>query len=89
MNQTQHQQESTPAISRLAMQTLWPAFIGAIMCAGIVFSLFDPHEASNLPKFFPKTAEGIYTVTFLLLWAVTTLACMATWLLVARLDNKH
>jgi len=87
MNQSQHQKEPAATILRLAMQTLWPAFIGAVMSVGVVFSLFDPHEATNFPGFFPKTAEGIYTVTFMLLWAVTTLACIATWLLVARLDR--
>ncbi len=79
-------QDNSPgkAKSRLAqscMQTLWPAFLGAVIGTGIIFSLFDPADARDLPTYFPQSVEGIYTVTFLLLWVANTVSCATTWYL--------
>lgn len=71
-----------------AMQSLWPAFIGAGLCAGVVFSLFDPHQADTLPEYFPQSAEGVYTVTFLLMWLANTAGCLTSWYLASDKVRK-
>lgn len=79
MKKTQQDEQSSLAIA--AMQSLWPAFIGAALCAGVVFSLFDPHQAGGLPRYFPQSAQGVYTVTFLLMWLANTVGCLTSWYL--------
>lgn len=76
-------------LAMAAMQSLWPAFIGAALCTGVVFSLFDPAQTNGLPYFFPSSTEGIYTATFFLLWLANTVGCLATWYLAGGRDNKN
>jgi len=76
-------------LAMAAMQSLWPAFIGAALCAGVVFSLFNPAQTDGLPDFFPSSSEGIYTTTFFLLWLANTVGCLATWYLAGGRDRQE
>lgn len=61
---------------------LWPSFLMAGVLEGIVFSFFDPAgAATGLPPM------GVYTLGFLLFWAVVSCASAMTALLVVEQDG--
>ncbi len=68
-------------LARLLMQVLWPAFIGAAVTAGAVFSLVDPGGLDIVVERLGGNPEAAYTVGFIGFWAVFSLACSMTWLL--------
>lgn len=68
-------------------QVTWPAFLGAAIGSGILFSAIDPAELRVVDKYLAGSAAGAYTVGFFLLFAVMVLACGMTYMLV-RPDKK-
>jgi hypothetical protein len=80
-NQADTQTASPHRLTRCLMQILWPAFVGAIVAVGLLFSLIDPHQFDGLSVYLGGSREAVYTVGFLLLWAVFSFACSITWFL--------
>lgn len=70
-----------PRLIRFLMQVLWPAFVGAIVAVGLLFSLIDPHQFHGFSVYLGGSREAAYTVGFLFLWAVFSFACSLTWFL--------
>ena len=65
-----------------ALRILWPAFIAAGVLEMLVFALIDPselHGFSGAP--IGWSAQAVYTVGFLLFWAVISMATAMTALL--------
>jgi len=63
------------------MQVLWPAFLGAAMTVGLVFSLIDPMQIDWVHMYLNDSREAAYTGGFILFWLVYALACGMTWFL--------
>lgn len=72
---------NSPPLARFFMQVLWPAFVGAIVAVGLLFSLIDPHQFHGFSIYLGGSREAAYTVGFLFLWAVFSFACSLTWFL--------
>lgn len=72
--------ERRPA--RFLMQVLWPAFLVAIVAEGLFFSMVDPHELVVVGIHLADSRAAAYTVGFLLFWALFTIACALTYILV-------
>ena len=66
---------------RFLMQVLWPAFLGAALTVGVVFSLVDPLEIDIVLHHLDGNRELAYTGGFVLFWVLHALACALTWLL--------
>lgn len=66
---------------RCLMQVLWPAFVGAGVTVGLLFSLIDPTQIEWVIVHLDNSREASYTLGFLLLWVLYTLACSLTWYL--------
>lgn len=66
---------------RCLMQVLWPAFVGAGVTVGLLFSLIDPTQIEWVNVHLDDSREASYTLGFLLLWVLYTLACSLTWYL--------
>lgn len=69
-------------MSRLALQILWPAFLMAGVLEIAVFALVDPndlHGLSGAP--LEVSRQAVYTVAFLVFWAVIAVASAITVLL--------
>lgn len=64
------------------MQVVWPAFLGAVVGVGLLFSLIDPAELVVVAHHLDGSRMGAYTVGFFGLWAVLMLACSLTWYLI-------
>ena len=68
--------------SRWAMHALWPAFVMAGVLEALVFAVVDPADLSwfgGAPIELPRMA--IYTLSFLIMWLVISVACGLTLLL--------
>ena len=66
----------------IALRILWPAFIAAGVLEMLVFALIDPtdlHWFGGAP--IGWSAQAIYTVGFLLFWAIISMATAMTALL--------
>lgn len=68
-------------VARFLMQVLWPAFVGAALTVGLLFSLIDPMEIDWVAAHLHDSREASYTIGFLLLWGLFSLACGTTWYL--------
>lgn len=66
---------------RCLMQVLWPAFIGAAITVGVLFSLIDPLQIEWVHIHLNDSREAAYTTGFVLFWIVYSLACAVTWYL--------
>lgn len=64
---------------RLLMQALWPAFVGAAITVGILFSLIDPTQIDWVHVYLHDSREAAYTMGFILFWALHTITCSITW----------
>lgn len=72
---------------RLGLQVLWPAFVMAGVTEMLVFAVVDPADL----RWFGGPALGwpraaTYTVSFLIFWGVTAVACGITALLLVEPD---
>lgn len=66
---------------RAMMQILWPGFVAAIALVGIIFSLIDPQSIEIVQDVLNNSREAAYTLSFLLCWAIVSVACaMTRWL---------
>ncbi len=66
---------------RCLMQVLWPAFVGAAITVGVLFSLIDPVQIEWVHVHLNDSRQAAYTVGFVVLWAVYSVACAMTWYL--------
>ncbi|MFK8084004.1 MAG: hypothetical protein AB8B97_27290 [Granulosicoccus sp.] len=66
---------------RCLMQVLWPAFLGASITVGLIFSLIDPLQIEWVHIYLHDSREAAYTAGFILFWIVYALACTLTWFL--------
>jgi len=66
---------------RCLMQVLWPAFLGAAITVGLVFSMIDPTQVEWVHTYLNDSREAAYTAGFILFWIVYSLACTMTWFL--------
>lgn len=70
------------AVTRHLMAILWPAFLMAGVLEALVFSVVDPqtlHGWGGSPSDWPE--QAVYTVAFLVFWAVIVAAGILTRLL--------
>lgn len=63
------------------MWVLWPAFLVAGVLEMLVFALVDPQELHWAGQALAMSNEGIYTLAFLVFWALVAAACALTALL--------
>lgn len=57
------------------LSVLWPAFMGAIVLEGLVFSAFDPMSLRWTDALGePLAPLAVYTLGFLLIWAAVSAA---------------
>ncbi|MGY8525214.1 hypothetical protein [Paracidovorax citrulli] len=69
---------------RVLMRILWPAFLAAAIAVTVVFTLIDPGELDVLGKPLQASRLGVYTVGFLLAWAVCAVSSALTVLMLPR-----
>lgn len=67
--------------ARCLMQVLWPAFVGAGVTVGLLFSLIDPLQIEWVNLHLNDSRQASYTIGFLLFWALYALTCSVTWYL--------
>jgi hypothetical protein len=58
---------------RLLMVVLWPSFLMAGVLELLVFALVDPTELAHLDRLHPLPNSAVYTVAFVLFWAIVSL----------------
>lgn len=75
--------QETKTAARFLMQVLWPAFVGAVVAVGVLFSLIDPEQVDSISLYLGGSREAAYTVGFVALWLLFTFACSLTWFLVS------
>jgi hypothetical protein len=63
------------------MQVLWPAFVGAGITVGLLFSLIDPLQIEWVHVYLDDSREASYTLGFLLFWVLYAITCSMTWYL--------
>ena len=78
------------AVKKLAMTIVWPAFLMAGVLEVLVFVVVDPTEL----RWFGGPAldwptQAIYTVTFMIFWAVISTAGAMTALLQVESDDLN
>jgi hypothetical protein len=68
---------------RLALTTLWPSFLVAILAEGFFFSVFDPTDLQNIGSNFDLQLSpiAVYTLGFFFFWVFCALASMLTYYL--------
>ena len=57
---------------------LWPAFLSAGVAFALVFALIDPRELRVFGSAVQISRGAVYTVSFLLAWAVCALSSALT-----------
>jgi hypothetical protein len=60
----------TSTFARRIMWVLWPSFLVAAAACGIFFTVFDPLELHVFGQPVTASREVVYTVGFLLFWAM-------------------
>ena len=81
-----------PALKRLAMAILWPAFLMAGVLEVLVFAVVDPGELHWFGgAVIAWPVQAIYSVSFLIFWGVISTAGALTALLLVESDtvNEH
>lgn len=69
--------------NRSLMLILWPAFLAAGVLEIMVFAVLDPHALTLLGEQVNWSREAIYSISFLIFWAVFA-GCSAVTLVLAR-----
>ncbi len=85
-------QHPNPALKRLAMAILWPAFLMAGVLEVLVFAVVDPGELHWFGgAVIAWPAQAVYSVSFLIFWGVISTAGALTALLSVESDavNEH
>ena len=79
-----------PALNRLAMAILWPAFLMAGVLEMLVFAVVDPGELHWFGgAVIAWPAQAIYSVSFLIFWGVISTAGALTALLSVESDTVN
>ena len=79
-----------PALKRLAMAILWPAFLMAGVLEVLVFAVVDPGELHWFGgAVIAWPAQAIYSVSFLIFWGVISTAGALTALLSVESDTVN
>ena len=79
-----------PALKRLAMTILWPAFLMAGVLEVLVFAVVDPGELHWFGgAVIAWPAQAIYSVSFLIFWGVISTAGALTALLSVEADEVN
>jgi hypothetical protein len=68
-------------LSQRLMWIAWPAFLMAGVLEVLVFGLVDPQDLQWFGHPIELSRQGVYTVTFFLFWAVTSVSSGLTTLL--------
>jgi hypothetical protein len=77
-------------LARRAATILWPAFLLAAVIEIAVFAFVDPMSFRTLGgEAVPLSATGVYSIAFLLFWALTAVACGLTVLLDRAADELN
>ncbi|MEO7404734.1 MAG: hypothetical protein ABIU95_13780 [Burkholderiales bacterium] len=79
------QTSASPPIGRRMMAILWPAFVGAGVLCGVVFSLIDPYDVAWAGRSIELSRLAAYTLGFLLFWLIASAVAWCTALL---LDDR-
>ncbi|WP_457426992.1 hypothetical protein [Roseateles sp. P5_E7] len=71
-------------VARYAMAVAWSSFLSAGVLEALVFAVIDPHDL----RWFGAapvdlSAQAVYTVSFLIFWAVVALGASIALLLVS------
>lgn len=76
------------AVTRAALQVLWPAFLMAGVLEMGVFALVDPNEL-HWPggATIELSRQAVYSLAFLAFWAVVALASAITAVLMQAADT--
>jgi len=75
-------------MTRHVLRVLWPSFLMAGVLEGLVFSVIDPHELHWFAgPLIGWDAMSIYSVSFLLFWAVVSMSGVVTALLYVEQDG--
>lgn len=68
---------------------LWPAFLGAALADGILFTLIDPETIELFGSQAGVSRKAAYTVGFFVFWFISMGASLLTvWLRGESLDRK-
>ncbi len=68
-------------LTRMIMQILWPAFLMAIVAAGLFFSLIDPQELVLTAEWLGDSRGAAYTTGFFLFWILFACSSAITYFL--------
>ncbi|TNG00178.1 MAG: hypothetical protein EP297_04200 [Gammaproteobacteria bacterium] len=60
---------------------LWPSFLIAAIASGLFFSTFDPLEIMGFVTSREISRLGVYTIGFMIFWALAILSSLGTALL--------
>ena len=66
---------------RCLMQVLWPAFVGAAITVGLLFSVIDPVQIEWVHVQLEDSRPAAYTLAFLVFWILFSITCCMTWYL--------
>lgn len=66
---------------RFVMQVFWPAFLGAVVTVGLLFSFIDPLQIEWVNHYMHDSREAAYTTGFIFIWILYAMACALTWFL--------
>ena len=76
-------------MTRIALQILWPAFLMAGVLEVLVFALVDPGDLRWLGgEAIDVSRQAVYTLSFLVFWAVIAAAGAITTLLRRGVDDQ-
>lgn len=81
---------STQARTIRVLAVLWPAFIVSIVLEGLVFTVFDPRAmrwTDSLGE--PFSPLAVYSVGFLVIWALVSAAVAMARCFVVPADDEH
>ena len=67
--------------NRKLMWIAWPAFLSACMLELVVFAVVDPHDLRWFGQPLALSRQGVYTVSFFVFWAISTVSHALTALL--------
>lgn len=73
---------------RVALFTLWPSFLIAIVAEGCFFSIYDPAELLHLGGLNDLPPIAAYTLGFFFFWVFCGLASMLTYYLL-KVPRDH
>lgn len=68
-------------LAQRLMWIVWPAFLAAGLIELVVFGMFDPEDMHWFGQALPLSRQGVYTLSFFVFWALTTVSSSLTTLL--------